>query len=93
MARVIIDDNGTKKYLAPDGGWHRTDGPAFINKNGVKQYCIDDCLLLIVDPNGHLSRRTPFRVQEDNEAYKWLHMYPNGFKQFQCGGILFWPEL
>lgn len=84
MARVEINQSGTKIYRKRNGEFHREDGPAIITQSGHMNWYIDDVLQSSFSRNGNW----------DSYGQNAFHKSPNGFmKHYDYIGNVIWPKL
>lgn len=87
MAKVIIDEYGTKRYLNDSLVLHREDGPAEITPDGFKRWLMNGTYVFnipsIRDINGDtITRKNETTMVNDD---------PNGYKKFSIRTGESWP--
>lgn len=90
MAKVIIDQFGTKLYLNDAGHTHREDGPAVIFNFGFRQWCIDGSYYMGIGPNG-VVRWFDNRIRHRGNGP--TEDRPTGYKEWYTDGDRTWPKL
>lgn len=95
MAKVVITEDGTKKFSDDEHFWHREDGPAIISKNCHYAWYY----------RGRPHRDNAPAIYRSNGMYWWCikgwwhheerpaEDHPNGRKRWWKNGKLVWPEL